>query len=159
MSPSAIRKARPDDAALVCKLLYELAEYEKLAANFALTEDMVRRDMLTPNTTCHCALGFAAGEPVGIATWFFTYRSFRARRNLYVEDLFVRPQFRGQGHGKALLAWLAREATAIGAGMEWQVLDWNLPAIAFYRGIGAAPLENWITYRLEDQAVAALAAT
>lgn len=145
-----IRAATPADAPVIWQLLNDLAVYEK-APVFTLTEAEVARDML--GGACHCELAFRDGEPVGIATWFWIYMSFRARRGLYLEDLFVRPQARGHGLGKMLLAHLAAKARAANGFMEWRVLDWNEPALAFYQGLGAKPVAQWLNYRLEGAAL------
>jgi GNAT superfamily N-acetyltransferase len=155
MSDFSIRPAQPTDAPVIVALLRELADYEKLLDGFTLSEAMVVRDML--GDACRSDLAFADGEPVGIATWFWTYNSFRAARGLFVEDLFVRTQFRGRGFGRALLVHLAATALKADAFMVWQVLDWNAPSIAFYKSLGAAPQENWITYRLRGEALRKLA--
>ena len=155
MSDFSIRAALASDAPVIVSLLRELAEYEKLLDNFTLDEAAVKRDMF--GDACHCDLAFADGEAVGIATWFWTYNSFRALRGLYVEDLFVRTQVRGQGFGRKLLAHLAGIAVKADAFMLWQVLDWNAPSIAFYKSLGAVPQENWINYRLRGEALRKLA--
>jgi GNAT superfamily N-acetyltransferase len=149
MSKFSIRAANDSDAPVIVSLLAELAAYEKLLEHFSLSEEMVRRDML--GNACHCALAFLDDAACGVVTWFWTYKSFRARRGLFVEDLYVRPDFRGHGLGKSLLAHLAAKAQAAGGFLEWQVLDWNAPSIAFYQSLGAAPAENWLTYRLEGE--------
>jgi GNAT superfamily N-acetyltransferase len=151
MSDFVIRAAMPSDAAAIMSLLTELAAYEKLLDHFFLNEELVRRDMF--GAACHCDLAFQEDEPVGIATWFWTYKSFRARRGLFLEDLYVRPDRRGRGLGKRLLAHLADKARATGGFLEWQVLDWNTPSIAFYKSLGAKPAENWLTYRLEGESL------
>ena len=155
MSDFSIRAATQADASIIVSLLRELADYEKLLGTFTLNEDAVRRDMF--GDACHCDLAFVDGEPVGVTTWFWTYNSFRAIRGLFVEDLFVRTPFRGRGFGRALLAHLAATALKADAFMVWQVLDWNAPSIAFYKSLGAAPQENWITYRLRGAALEKLA--
>ncbi len=134
---------------MIVSLLAELADYEKLLDRFALTEETVQRDML--GDACHCDLAFAGETACGIATWFWTYKSFRARRGLFVEDLYVRPDFRGRGIGRSLLAHLAAKARAAGGFVEWQVLDWNAPSIAFYQSLGAVPVEDWLSYRLDGE--------
>lgn len=151
MSDLIIRQAAPSDAAAIVSLLRELADYERLLDHFTLTQAEAARDML--GDACHCDLAFLGGEPVGIATWYWTYKSFRARRGLFVEDLFVRPGHRGRGLGKALLVHLAARAKEAGGFLEWQVLDWNAPSIAFYKSLGATPWENWLIYRLEGDAL------
>ena len=156
MSDFIIRAAAPSDAPAIVSLLKELADYEKLLDHFTLTEAEAARDML--GGVCHCDLAFQGGESVGIATWYWTYKSFRARRGLFVEDLFVQPRHRGRGLGKALLAHLAMRAREAGGFLEWQVLDWNTPSIAFYKSLGAKPWENWLIYRLEGDALESLTA-
>jgi len=156
MSSFLLRAATPDDAPLILELLRELAIYEKVPENgFGLTQDMVLRDMF--GAACHCDLAFAGQEAAGIVTWFWTYKSFRARRGLYVEDLYVKPQFRGRGLGRRFLVELAGRARAAGGHMEWQVLDWNAPAIAFYESLGAKLVAQWVNCRLEGEALEALA--
>jgi GNAT superfamily N-acetyltransferase len=147
-----LRPAEPKDAPVILALLGEMAATVK-APHFTLTEEAVRRDMF--GAACHCDLLFWGGEAAGIATWFWTYKSFRALRGVYVEDLFVRPSYRGRGAGRALLAHLA--AKAAGSFLEWQVLDWNSRAIAFYESLGGKPLTQWLNYRLEGDALEKLA--
>lgn len=154
MNLVTIRTAKPSEAPVILALLGELAAYEKVP-EFSLNEEAVLRDMF--GAACCCELAFAGEQAVGIAVWFWTYKSFRARRGLYVEDLFVRAQQRGLGIGKALLAHLAAKAHAVGGFLEWQVLDWNEPAITFYQELGARALPAWITYRLEGEALERLA--
>lgn len=156
MDDFIIRAAMPSDAPVIVSLLRELADYEKLLAHFTLSEADVARDMF--GSACHCDLVFQGGEPVGIASWYWTYKSFRARRGLFVEDLFVRTGHRGRGLGKALLVHLAAKARAGGGFLEWQVLDWNALSIAFYKSLGAKPWENWLIYRLEGEALERLTA-
>jgi GNAT superfamily N-acetyltransferase len=155
MSDFIIRAAVPSDAPAIVSLLKALADYEKLLDHFTLTEAEAARDML--GGACHCDLAFAGEEPVGIATWYWTYKSFRARRGLFLEDLFVLPHHRGRGLGKALLVHLAAKARNAGGFLEWQVLDWNAPSIAFYKSLGAKPWENWLIYRLDGDALEGLA--
>jgi len=156
MSDFVIRVAAPSDAPAIVSLLRELADYEKLLDHFTLTQEEAARDMA--GGACHCDLAFLGGEAIGIATWYWTYKSFRARRGLFVEDLFVRPAVRSRGLGKALLVHLAAKARAAGGFLEWQVLDWNAPSIAFYKSLGAKPWENWLIYRLEGEALERLTA-
>ena len=152
MSDFVLRTAVPDDASLILEMLRELASYEKVPENaFRLTQDIVLRDMF--GAACQCELAFFDQEAAGIANWFWTYKSFRGQRGLYLEDLYVRPQFRGQGLGRRFLADLAGRARAAGGHMEWQVLDWNAPAIAFYEGLGARLVPQWVNCRLEGVAL------
>ena len=155
MSDSPIRAALDSDSHLIVSLLRELADYEKLHGGFSLTEDQVKRDMM--GAACHCDLIFAGDEAAGLACWYWTYKSFRACRGLFVEDLFVRAQFRGQGLGKALLSHLAGRAQRAGGFLEWQVLDWNTPSIEFYKSLGARQLGQWLNYRLEGERLERLA--
>jgi len=155
MSDFNIRPAVAADAPLIVSLLRELAEYENLQGGFSLTEERVCRDML--GQACHCDLAFVQGAPAGLVSWYWTYKSFGACRGLFVEDLYVRPQFRGRGFGKALLAWLAGKARDAGGFLEWQVLDWNTSSIEFYKSLGARALEQWLNYRLEGENLERLA--
>ena len=153
MTQVSTRAATAQDAPLVLSLLRDLAEYEKLLHRFHVTEDSIRRDML--GDPCHCDLGFVDGVAAGVVVSFWTYKSFRAKRGIFVEDLYVKPEFRGQGLGKRFLAALAARA---GDGfLEWQVLDWNAPSIEFYKSLGAELSPEWITCRLDGDALARLA--
>ena len=154
MREFAIRPASPSDAPLILALLGELAAYEK-APEFHLNETDILRDMF--GAACSCELSFLGEDPVGVATWYWTYKSFRAARGLFVEDLYVREAFRGRGAGKALLTQLAARAQAQGGFLEWQVLDWNSRAIGFYEMLGAKPVADWRNYRLEGKPLAQLA--
>lgn len=158
MANFTIRRARNGDEALVLTLLRELADYEKLLDRFHITKDIIVRDYFREQPLLNCDLAFEDGAPVGCATWYWTYHSFAARRGIFLEDLFVRPQTRGKGYGKALLSHLARNALEGGGGqVEWEVLDWNQPSIDFYESIGARRQGGWHTYRLEDEALKKMA--
>jgi GNAT superfamily N-acetyltransferase len=151
MNDFSIRAALASDSHLIVSLLRELADYEKLQGGFSLTEEQVKRDML--GAACHCDLAFAGGEPAGIATWFWIYNSFRPARALYVEDLYVRTDFRGRGLGSQLLALLAGRAREAGGYLQWQVLDWNAPSIEFYKRLGAILMPEWVNCRLQGEAL------
>ncbi len=154
MSALTIRPARPDDAGLILSLLRALADYENLP--ITIDEDVIAFDFFGLRPLIECELGFEGDKPVGLVTYYWTYATFRATRRLYVEDLFVLPEFRGRGYGKSLLQYLAKKGLAAGAGrLEWQVLDWNAPAIAFYESIGARKAP-WLNYWLENDAMKAL---
>ena len=155
----AIRRTEKADAGTILTLLRALAEYEKLLTTFTLSErGDPARDFFGDRPVAECDLPLKGGEPVGLVTYYWTYASFRAVRGLFVEDLFVLPEFRGQGIGLDLLRYGAATALAAGATrLEWRVLDWNAPAIAFYKGLGARRFEGWDTYRLEDMAMQKLA--
>jgi GNAT superfamily N-acetyltransferase len=155
MSEFSIRSANAADAPAIVALIRELADYEKLQGGFALDEAAAARDML--GAVCHSELVFVDGAAVGIAAWFWIYKSFGAARGVYLEDLYVRPEFRGRGLGRALLAHLAAKAAAVDGFMEWQVLDWNAPSIEFYKSLGASPRDSWISYRLMGEALRKLA--
>ena len=156
-----LRSATPADMPLVFRFIQHLAEYEKLATE-VVTSPAALRTRLFPATgtpAAHCLLALADEVPVGFALYFFSFSTFLGRPGLYLEDLFVLSDHRGRGHGKALLLALARLAHAQGCGrMEWSVLDWNQPAIDFYQGIGARLMTEWTTCRLDQTALARLAA-
>ncbi|MBV9044652.1 MAG: GNAT family N-acetyltransferase [Alphaproteobacteria bacterium] len=157
MAALSIRKAREGEEGLILTLMRELAEYEKLLDVFHVTEEVIRRDYLCAQPLLNCDLAFEGETPVGVATWYWMYASFAAKRALYLEDLFVRPAFRGKGYGKALLTHLAQTAVAADAArVDWSVLDWNKPSIEFYDSLGARPVKGWYTYRLEGTALQAL---
>jgi GNAT superfamily N-acetyltransferase len=155
----SIRAARPEDAELLVNLVRELAVYEKLEQHAQATPDDFRRHLFGPRPAAEAAMAEVAGEPAGFALWFATFSTFRGQPGLYLEDIFVRPDYRGHGIGKALLATVARLAIERGCGaMNWSVLDWNTPAIGFYRSLGARPLDNWMGYRIDGEPLRRLAA-
>ncbi|HWE40608.1 MAG TPA: GNAT family N-acetyltransferase [Isosphaeraceae bacterium] len=155
----SIRPARPDDAATIADLIGELAAYEKLAHEAEATAEDIRRHLFGPRPFAEALIAEHEGEAVGFALFFHNYSTFRGQPGLYLEDLFVRPEHRGKGFGKALLACLARLAVERGCGrLEWAVLDWNEPSIAFYRSLGARPMDDWTVYRLDGEAIDRLGA-
>jgi GNAT superfamily N-acetyltransferase len=149
-----IRPACKDDGALMLALLRELAGYEKLLDRFKADIATITRDFFGERPLAECDLAFEQGQAVGLVTFYWTYGSFAAARGLFVEDLFVRPAFRGRGHGRALLKHLAGKGADR---LDWWVLDWNKPALDFYDGIGARPVRDWQAWRLEGEALKALA--
>jgi GNAT superfamily N-acetyltransferase len=154
-----VRAATPDDAALIFGFIRDLAEYEKLLDELTATEGEVARDLFGDNPRVFCDIAEADGEPVGLAVWFYNYSTFKGRHGIYLEDLFVRPEARGKGAGKALLANLARRCIDEGLPrLDWAVLDWNAPSIAFYDSLGAEALDDWIIRRLGGDALRRLAA-
>ena len=155
MSDFSIRGATPADAVTILALLGELADYEQQP--FELSEAAIVSDMLGDKPVCRCDLAFLDAAPAGIVSWYWAYKSFGAARGVYVEDLFVRPEFRGRGLGRTLLAHLAAVATREGGYMEWRVLDWNEASIEFYKSLGGKPQEAWVTYRLQGDALKKLA--
>jgi len=153
-----IRPAVPGDAGVVFSLIRELAEYEKLSHKVDATEAMIEEALFAPGATQRCDIAEWDGEVAGQALWFTNFSTFRGRNGLYLEDLYVRPAFRGKGIGRALLARLAQQCEQRGwARMEWVVLDWNQPAIDFYRSLGAELAEDWRLCRLDGAALSALA--
>jgi GNAT superfamily N-acetyltransferase len=156
--PFSIRPCRPDDAETLATLIRELAVYERLEDHAKATADDLRRNLFGPRPYAEAMVAEVDGEAVGFALAFHTFSTFRGQPGLYLEDLFVRPSHRGRGIGKALIATLARLAAERGCGrLEWAVLDWNESAIAFYRSLGARPMDDWIIYRVDDEALARLA--
>ncbi|WP_374572926.1 N-acetyltransferase family protein [Phenylobacterium sp.] len=154
-----VRPAVPADAGLILGFIRDLAEYEKLLHEVEATEADVARDLFGPEPRAFCDIAEADGEPVGFALWFYNYSTFRGRHGIYLEDLFVRPEARGLGAGKALLKALARRCANEGLGrLEWSVLDWNAPSIAFYDSLGAGAQDEWTVRRLDGEALARLAA-
>ncbi|MFM8272645.1 MAG: N-acetyltransferase family protein [Gemmata sp.] len=154
-----IRPATPADVPVVVRLIRDLAEYERLSHAVALTEADLRAHLFGPRPYAEVLLAEDAGAVVGFALFFHNYSTFRAKPGIYLEDLFVIPEARGNGHGKALLRALARLAVDRDcARVEWSVLNWNAPAIEFYKSRGAVPMDEWTVYRLTDGALTRLAA-
>lgn len=153
-----IRPATEADVALVVRFIRGLAEYERLLHECEATEERVRASLFGPRPDAEVVIAEVDGEPAGFALFFPNYSTFLAQRGLYLEDLFVRPELRGRGIGRALLAHLARLAIARECGrLEWSVLDWNEPAIRFYRSLGAVPMDEWTVQRVTGDALQRLA--
>lgn len=149
-----IRRAARADVPLLLRMIRELAEYERLSDAVVAREADIEASLFGENRCAEAAIGELGGEAIAFAVWFQNFSTFVGRRGLYLEDLYVRPQHRGRGHGLALLRWLADRALELGCGrMEWAVLDWNDPAIAFYRRLGARPLDEWTIFRLTPDAL------
>ena len=149
-----IRPARPDDIGEIAALIRGLAEYEKLADEVVLDENVLREHLFGPRPYAEVLLAEEDGESVGFALFFHNFSTFLGKPGIYLEDLFVKPEHRGRGHGKALLTELARLAADRGCGrLEWSVLDWNESAIGFYRGLGAKPVDGWTVYRIDPRAI------
>lgn len=158
MSGLVLREAVRADAALVMQFIRDLAVYEKLAHEVVTNDDEIASALFGTNPRVFCDIAEWNGAPAGFALWFYSFSTFRGRHGIYLEDLFVKPEFRGHGIGKALLANLAKRATAQDcARVEWSVLDWNTPSIEFYKSLGAVALDEWTKYRLSDAALANLA--
>ena len=153
-----IRPAAPQDCALVLAFVRELAAYERLAQEVVASEDDLAAALFGPNPRVFADLALWNGEPAGFALWFYNFSTFQGRHGIYLEDLFVRPDVRGHGIGKALLRHLARRCRTEGlARLEWWVLDWNEPALAFYRSLGAVPMDEWTVQRVAGAALERLA--
>ena len=157
-----VRPAEPRDVGTIHELIRALAEYEKLLPEVDATEQQLRAALFgaQPRVFCDIAEWTAAGrtETAGFALWFYNFSTFRGRHGLYLEDLFVRPEYRGRGIGHALLANLARRCVAEQlTRLEWSVLDWNEPALRFYASLGAAALGEWVPHRVTGEALRSLA--
>ena len=149
-----IRQAVANDVPQIGQLIRELALYEREPGKAVATDADLLRDGFGPNPRYFCLMAEWSGAPAGFALYFHNYSTWQGQWGLYLEDLFVRPALRGHGIGKALLVELARIARREGCGrFQWQVLDWNAPAIAFYEKLGARPLREWMTMRLEGEAL------
>ncbi|WEK48235.1 MAG: GNAT family N-acetyltransferase [Candidatus Andeanibacterium colombiense] len=154
----AIRAAAPADLPLIAALIRELAEYEKLAHDVRFDEAVLGAKLFGPRPYAEVLIGEADGAALGFALFFHSFSTFEGRPGIYLEDLFVRPEARGKGLGKALLAELARLAVERDcARLEWSVLDWNEPSIGFYKSLGAAAMDQWIGMRVDGDALTALA--
>ncbi|MEU0049505.1 GNAT family N-acetyltransferase [Streptomyces sp. NPDC006184] len=157
-----IRTATPADVPVIHALVRELAEYERSLEEVRADAGQLREALFgeRPAAFAHLAVDDVSGEPVGFALWFLNFSTWRGAHGIYLEDLYVRPAARGGGHGRALLAELARICVERGyERLEWAVLDWNRPAIGFYEALGARPQDEWTVYRLTDGALAGLAGT
>jgi GNAT superfamily N-acetyltransferase len=157
--PHTIRPATPSDVPLILALVRELAVYEHLEHEVVADEAALAATMFGPDAKAEAVIAELDGEPVGFALFFYNVSTFLGRRGLYLEDLFVRPSARGTGIGRALLAHLAGLAVERGCGrMNWAVLEWNEPAIKFYQSLGAERVDAWRIFRLDGEALRALAA-
>jgi GNAT superfamily N-acetyltransferase len=152
-----IRPAKPADVPVVAELIWQLARFEKLEDEVVLTEELLEAGLFGPRPYAEALLAEEDGEPIGFALFFHTFSTFLARPGIYLEDLFVLPEHRGRGVGRALLAHLARLAIERGCGrLEWAVLNWNKEAIRFYERLGARPNSEWTVYRVAGEALNAL---
>ncbi|MFC9482359.1 GNAT family N-acetyltransferase [Streptomyces griseus] len=155
-----IRTATPEDIPALHALVRELAAYEKALDEVVASEEQLRRALFGDRPAAYAHVATADddnGEVIGFALWFLNFSTWRGVHGIYLEDLYVRPERRGGGHGKALLAELARICVERGyERLEWSVLDWNAPSIAFYESLGARPQDEWTVYRLTDGALASL---
>ena len=153
-----IRPATPPDVPLIIAFLNELATYEKLAHEVVATEADMHAALFGERPVIETVIGSLDGEPVGYALYFPTFSTFLGKPGLYLEDLYVRPAARGFGVGRKMLEHLARITVERGWGrLEWSVLDWNEPSIAFYKKMGAKPMDEWTVFRLTGEALGKLA--
>jgi len=154
-----IKPAAESDVALVLSFIRKLAEYEKLSHEVVATEELLRETLFGERRVAEVVVAYLANEPVGFALFFYNFSTFVGRAGIYLEDLFVEPAHRGKGVGKALLAHVAKLAVERGCGrFEWAVLDWNTPAIEFYRSLGAVPMHDWTVFRLDGEELRRVAA-
>jgi GNAT superfamily N-acetyltransferase len=154
----AIRKAQAEDVGIILKLIRGLAEYEREPQAAVATEEDLLRDGFAADPKFYCVIAEREGIAVGFALYFFSYSTWKGRPGLYLEDLFVLPEYRGKGIGRALLMHLAKVAVDENcARYEWQVLDWNKPAIAFYEALGARQMKEWLPMRVDGGALLELA--
>lgn len=158
MSELHIRPARPDDCALILRFIRDLAEYERALEEVEATAAQLELLLFGDNPKVYGLICEVGGEAAGFALYFYNFSSWLGRLGIFLEDLYVDPVHRGKGAGKALLQHLARQAVAEGCGrFEWNVLDWNEPAIRFYESFGARPQSEWVGYRLTGEALARFA--
>jgi GNAT superfamily N-acetyltransferase len=147
-----IRVATESDVATILSFINKLAEYEKLSHEVAATEALLRETLFGPRRTAEVAVGTFEGAPVGFVLFFHNFSTFLGRPGLYIEDLFVEESFRRRGFGGALLRYVAKLAVQRKCGrLEWSVLDWNQPAINFYKKLGAIPMEDWTVFRVTGE--------
>ncbi|MFD4441484.1 GNAT family N-acetyltransferase [Nocardia sp. NPDC058519] len=155
-----VRRATPDDVPAMVGLVHDLAEYEKAPAECTLTAEQLRSALFGSAPALFAHVAEHDGQVAGCAIWFLNYSTWDGVHGIYLEDLYVRPETRGTGLGRALVAALAAEAVEHGySRVSWSVLTWNTPSIEFYRSLGAAPQDEWIGYRLAGAELTALAAT
>jgi GNAT superfamily N-acetyltransferase len=153
-----IRPATKDDVPLLLSLIRELAKYERLSHEVVATEDLLRESLFGERRVAEAIVARYEGVPAGFALFFHSFSTFLGRPGMYLEDLYVRPEFRGRGIGHALLAHLAGLAKERGCGrLEWSVLDWNKPAVEFYKSVGAVPMDEWTVYCATGEALDRLA--
>jgi len=149
-----IKSATKNDVGIILELIKEIAVYEKLADQVEATEEQIINHLFSEKTYAECIIGFENNIPIGFALFFHNYSTFVSRPGIYLEDLFVKEEYRGKGYGKKLLLNLVKIANERNCGrVEWSVLDWNKPAIDFYESLGATPMNEWTVYRLNQEAI------
>jgi len=157
-STFTIRAAERGDVPLLLEFIRELAEYERLSHEVTVTEETLERSMFGEPAYAEALLGYAGKTPVGFAIFFHNFSTFAGKPGIYLEDIYVKPDHRGNGYGRSMLIHLAQLAVDRDCGrFEWAVLDWNESAIRFYESLGARPMDDWIIYRLDGDALRALA--
>jgi GNAT superfamily N-acetyltransferase len=153
-----LRPATPEDAPIILQFIKDLAKYERLPHLVVATEDQLRKTLFGERPVAEIILGFEGDEAAAFALFFHNYSTFLGRAGIYLEDLFVRPEFRRKGYGKIMLSKLAKIAVERECGrLEWSVLDWNQPAIDFYKSLSAKPMEEWTVFRLMGKSLENLA--
>ena len=158
-----IRSAIPDDAQEILNMIIELADYEKSAHEVTATAEDIHKSFFTAKPSVYCEIVEDLGDNdntviVGLAVWFLNYSTWQGKHGIYLEDLYIRPKYRGKGYGKSLLQHLAAKCIANGYGrFQWWVLDWNSPSIEFYRSVGAKSMDEWTVFRVDGEALNALA--
>ncbi|MEY2872607.1 MAG: hypothetical protein RL526_747 [Actinomycetota bacterium] len=149
-----IRPARKEEVGIVLQLIHDLAHYEKAPNEVEATEKELLATIFIDNPKVFCDVVDVDGEIVGMAIWFLNYSTWQGKHGIYLEDLFIKPEYRGHGYGKALLKHLAKICDEKGYGrFQWWVLDWNSPAIEFYRSLGAVAMDEWTVYRVSGNAL------
>jgi len=149
-----IRSARSEESAVILQLIKDLAEYEKAPDQVEATESDLKATIFGKEPKVFCDVVEVDGEIAGMAIWFLNYSTWQGKHGIYLEDLFIKPEYRGRGYGKALLVHLAKLCEKKGFGrFQWWVLDWNSPAIEFYRGLGAEAMDEWTVYRVSGKAL------
>lgn len=152
-----IKKACKSDTPLILSFIKQLAEYERMSDDVVATEELLEEVLFGNSASAEVVLAYYNNEPAGFAIYFFNFSTFVGRPGLYLEDLFVKPQLRGKGIGKALLIHLAKIAVEKKCGrFEWSVLDWNEPAINFYKSLGARPMDEWTVFRIDGEKLKSL---
>jgi GNAT superfamily N-acetyltransferase len=154
----SIRPATVEDSPLILRFIRELADYERLLGEVTATETLIRQFLFGDPPRAEALIGEFRGDPVGFALFFHNFSTFVSRPGIYIEDIYVRPEFRGRGFGKAFFVHLAQLAIERGCGrIEWAVLTWNEPAIEFYLTLGARPMDEWKVFRLDSESFRRLA--
>jgi GNAT superfamily N-acetyltransferase len=158
MPEPEIRVATEEDVPLILRFIKELATYERLSHEVSVTEELLTDSLFGERRVAEALLGYLEDDPAGFALFFHNFSTFLGKPGIYLEDLYVQPEFRGAGVGRALLVHLAKLARDRGCGrLEWSVLDWNETAIGFYKSIGASPVSGWTVYRVSGEALEVLA--